>query len=53
MLHFFVIKRKNRGLNTKRLHKNLLGIILLSKNLWKNSYGNGKVGVGLLKVVRA
>jgi hypothetical protein len=31
MLHFFVIKRKNRGLNTKRLHKNLLGIILLSK----------------------
>jgi hypothetical protein len=46
-LHFFLIKRKDRGLNTKRLHKNFfLGIISLYQNPWKKSCGKGRVGQG-------
>jgi hypothetical protein len=52
-MHFFLIKRKNSGLNAKRLHKNFLGIISLSRNLCQNSCIIRRVRVGLVKVVRA
>jgi hypothetical protein len=49
-LHFFLIKRKNRDLNTKSLHKNFLGIILLSTNLWETYCGKGRIRVGLVRL---
>jgi hypothetical protein len=51
MLHFFLIKRKDKCLNTKRLNKNFLEIISLYRNPWKKSGGKGRVKVGLVKVV--